>query len=144
MLWWWQIIAEENLYPVFAAFSRFMSGEDRRGTDMSVRKARVSVSRRSRGELAAHCFGNAERALGWIYYAGRFRAVNPVTGPKTEGVAVRLEDMREGRFEVEYWDTAAGRIILKQELTSREGVLTMSPPPFSRDIAFKLRRKSTR
>ena len=54
---------------------------------------------------------------------------------------VQLDGLSNGAYQVEFWGTAEGSLIERQNLTVKDGTVTAKAPPFSRDLAFKLKRR---
>jgi hypothetical protein len=139
MFWWWQLIDEENFYPKFAALSRFMEGEDRRAADMKMTPPELLINDAPTSILASQCLRNKEKALGWIYRQGDFSTTDPLGTPSMTGVTLRLNNMAAGKFNVEFWDTTAGKALTHLSVASKDGILAVGVPDFARDIAFKVR-----
>jgi hypothetical protein len=49
--------------------------------------------------------------------------------------------MSNDLYRVEFWSTAGGVLTNSQDVAVREGTLSVTVPPFSRDIAFKVRKR---
>jgi len=142
LFWWWMLIEERNLYPVFGALSRFMKGEDRR--DPSLRPVDPIFLRHEQtvDTLITACMANGQRALGWVAVAPGFQERDPAGSRREEGLTMVLGGMEPGRFTVELWDTRAGQPLHRVEIESTEGRLTVPWPPMARDFAFKVKRRS--
>jgi len=141
MFWWWQLVDEENFYPIFAGVSRFMEGEDRRGTNLAANTPQLRLDDAPAPGLAVQCLKGKDRAFGWIYRTD-FSAADPNAEPSKTGVTLRLDAMAPGKFVVEFWDTIAGKAVAQLSVRSKDGVLAVAVPAFARDIAFKARSQA--
>ncbi len=56
-----------------------------------------------------------------------------------DNISVSIPDMPEGNYQIEWWDTYKGKIFKKENLSSKERILTLFPPPFIKDIACKIK-----
>lgn len=50
-----------------------------------------------------------------------------------------LRGLPDGNYKVEWWDTRQGKLLSTQTLRSKNQVLPLTPPEFTRDIAAKIR-----
>ena len=56
-----------------------------------------------------------------------------------EGASWKLNGLDPGTYTVEWWDTAAGTVIVRDTLTVTADGATLAFPPFARDLAFKIK-----
>jgi hypothetical protein len=161
MFWWWMIIEEAQLYPRYAAVSRFMKDSDLRDpaarlfttpytppniaaigspdwTANIVKRDGVT----SNADWRIECFGTPTRAQGWIYNMTGFETLDPATSPPDNTLTLRLTGMHNAAYEIEFWDTLQGKPIQTARETARGKVLIVPMPPIVRDVAFKLRELS--
>lgn len=150
MLWWWGLIDEEYLYPMFAALERFMRNEDRRdprsrsvyahvtAPDQKAALALYTGSNDVR-QVAAIALMKPDRALGWVYRDHAFSRINP-NGPATvTNLTLHATLAPDTAFVIEYWDTAEGTPVHRAAFpTDNHGTGTHRLPAFARDIAFKI------
>jgi hypothetical protein len=55
---------------------------------------------------------------------------------------VRIPDLPDGEWSVEWWDTISGEVVSTERLrTGPGGVLALPCPPFTNDIAAKVRAR---
>lgn len=139
LFWWWQLIEEENLYPKYAAVARFMKGEDRRDPEMIAYTPRLLLDNQYTSLIDSQCLKSTARALGWIYQAQGFSALDPMAPPSVSNLVLQLSGMTNTALNVEFWDTIVGRKVRELETTAAQGTLTVDVPPFARDIAFKVK-----
>ena len=139
MFWWWQLIEEENFYPKFEAFSRYMAGEDRRDPELQISVPEIRTRDTMEDGIDIQCLKNKTRAFGWIYVSDNFEETDPAGPQVCTNVTVRLDNMSAGSFEIEYWDTISGKPSSKESAASDNGSLLLKVPPFARDTAFKVK-----
>lgn len=138
MLWWWHLVEEEHYYPIYGGVSRFMQSVDRRDPALKPYALTVAHDEKDAAALAAVALKSPTSALGWLYHTSAFPDIDPASGQPTDGVTIRMEDMRSGFYAVEFWDTHAGQPLHTAHATSDYGELTVPVPPFVRDTAFKI------
>jgi hypothetical protein len=162
MFWWWMIVEEAQLYPRYAAVSRFMKDSDLRNPS-----ARLFTTPYTPSNIAAivsadwmadivtrdgitsnanwriECFGTPERAQGWIYNASGFETLNPATDPPDNTLSIRFSGLDKASYEVEFWDTIKGQPIHTAREKAHGNILVVPIPPTVRDVAFKLRKITT-
>ncbi len=56
------------------------------------------------------------------------------------GASVAVTSLRDGAYEVEWWDTYEGKPTGRQAVACRDGRLTLAVPPLTTDVAYKIRR----
>ena len=141
LFWWWGLIEEENYYPEYLAISRFMKGEDRRDPTLISYNLNLSLPERPGVQVLSHALKNGTRALGWIYDAPAFDTADSDLHPTISNLVARLDGMSNGLYRVEFWGTAGGVMTDHQDIEGKEGALSVTVPPFSRDIAFKVKKR---
>jgi hypothetical protein len=141
LFWWWGLIEEENYYPEFLAISRFMKGEDRRDPTLVPYNPVFSDPGHPDVRIRAFSLKNGTRSLGWIYDAPAFNSSSSDAHPVISNLVARLGGMSNDLYRVEFWSTAGGVLTNSQDVAVREGTLSVTVPPFSRDIAFKVRKR---
>ncbi len=143
MFWWWHLIEEENFYPMYRAVSRFVAGEDRRDSALKPYTPALYDGAYAATNLAVVALKGPARVTGWLYHATDFERVDPRGDAVTRGIVMKLQDMRGGDFEVEFWDTLAGEVRAREQVRADLGQLTIPVPPFARDVAFRVRPRET-
>ena len=139
MLWWWQLIDEENLYPVFAAARRFMRGEDVRDPAAVMCAPRLTRAGGHPGDLSVQCLRGPDWALGWIFSSQQFDRADPRGAALNTNVVMSVSGISNGVYRAEFWDTLAGVPIDTAEVTKDTRDVDVAVPAFARDIAFKLK-----
>ena len=139
MLWWWQLIDEENLYPVFAAARRFIQGEDVRDPEAEICTPRLAREKSPASDLGIQCLRGPNWALGWIYRSKDFHRVDPRGTDRHTNVVMNISGLSNATYRAEFWDTIAGVPIETREVTKDKSAVDVPVPGFARDIAFKLK-----
>ena len=117
-----------------------MRGVDRRDPTMTVVQPGLLIGEAPAEGLAAQCMRSRQRAIGWIYHTVRFGAIDPAGDPTVDALTLRVPDMTDGAYHVEFWDTVVGKPVARVRTAAKSGILAVKVPPFARDIAFKARR----
>jgi hypothetical protein len=136
--WWWDTYVEtRNLYPVFAAASHFMAGEDRRERyGESVQKSYPD------GLEVAGAMDNQGARLyvqrpDWTK-APEMRGDTPLTAAE---VPLELSGVNDGDYHIEFWDAREGVAFSTADATAKEGRLTIQLPAHKSEFALKVNRK---
>ncbi len=168
MLWWWQLIEEENFFPLYGAFARFMEDVDRRDPQLLMlerprpldhtgdittvsnllvkveyaprKNLQITVDGRPDQRLRLEAMLSPRQAVGWIYDAAEFARIAPQAEAVHTAAELQIKALRNGSYKLETWDTRAGRAIEVIDLRVNDGTIKHALPPFTRDIAFKLLR----
>jgi hypothetical protein len=139
--WWWLHVHFDGGYTEFEALHNFMQGEDLRGQNFERNTPYTEADGKPLESLA---FQNAKHGFAWFY--DRTLPFQPVDTPYT-GVKATLNDVEEGTFEIEYWDTHKGTILDRQTVASEANPthdgyhLKISLPVFKGDVAVKFTKK---
>ncbi|MEI6787275.1 MAG: DUF5060 domain-containing protein [bacterium] len=141
LFWWWGLIEEENFYPEFLAVSRFMKGEDRRDPALVSCSPALVMPDQPGVSLLSQSLKSGTRALCWIYDAPAFSTAVYESHPTISNLVARLDGMSNGLYHVEFWETAGGVLTKSQDTEAKAGSLAIPVPPFSRDIALKVRKQ---
>jgi len=137
--WWFDFIDRYNLYNHFKAFSSFMAGEDRRGLDLATRELPVTQAGEPSKDIGCVALLGADRA--WAYlYDTLYAEIMPEDrfARSHSGSVVVLPGLREGSYEVEYWDTFSGSIVEQAKALADADGLQLKVPDFKIDIAMKV------
>jgi hypothetical protein len=130
--WWWPWLHYKDRYSHLKAVVQFMKGEDRRGKGM--KPANIQVT----GGLEAYGLQNKAMADVWVYDP-QVRVTLPRKLSPVNDAVVTLSDLQDGAFNVEFWDTYAGRPTGKKKFTAQNGVLQIPLPTVQADLALKVR-----
>lgn len=170
MHWHWELYIDKyNLYHHCEGIVNFLRGEDLSAMKYYGReKVKVECGRKeikipkvelptpeekAAGVRARHYFADVEvpealalalvspkRALVWVHDQGNVATSNNPTIPLS-GVKITVKGLDNGSVVIEYWDTTIGTIISQEESTVSSGILVVTLPPFSGDLAMKIYRK---
>ncbi len=137
MTWWWQEIHRAGIYQHWSSLSAFLAGTGIAREEM--RPARFEDV--EGGKVRPFGVASGREALVWLldpafdWPAGaKDDRPTPVAGARA--VLAGLED---GRYRVEWWDTAAGKPLGRSGAESRSGRLVLTAPAFEVDIAGRLK-----
>jgi hypothetical protein len=73
------------------------------------------------------------RAASWANTVIEQRAPGEISNATLE-----LENLSEGTYRVGWYDTRSGNKSAEQNVTARQGDLSMAVPPFTRDLACRV------
>lgn len=152
LFWWWHVIEEEELYPVYKAVSRFMAGVDKRDPQMVLVKPQLKISdqpgKPPQPPVEVICSASAEQALGWLWTRRGFEGVRsaPESGTRVSlliyNLVVELSGMiPDAPYSIEIVETITGQTVKRFDLRAKEGKLVFLLPPFERDCAFKVSKR---
>lgn len=133
--WWWNLVDEENLYFHYKALASFTEGEDRRGKDLQQKTVAVEEET---GHLSAIALGNSNTAYVWVYNfltALRIPAEKKLFG----NAQIIVNDMENGKYRIEFWDTYTGKIAGEKISYADNGILKVKLPDIETDIACKIK-----
>jgi hypothetical protein len=154
MYWWWDLLVEPaDLWPQFQGISRFLRDED-----LALLSPMPATATFRAGSAVALALGRSDRALVWLrnrkYNNGEilFQYTMAIsTGEAQEdtfvfepatlrGVVLTLTGLADGEYRVMWFDTMTGESIGEQSASASNGMLSVTAPDFSRDLAAKLAR----
>jgi hypothetical protein len=145
LFWWWQVIEEEDFYPMYKAVSQYMAGEDRR--DPELRAVPVMLVDESGNWVSTDVVGGTllsspRQSFGWLFANfPRFISLDPKGEADIRGLRLRLAGTEGAIYRIEFWDTLAGTVVSRLDVRVRGGIAELAVPPFARDIAFKAKRQ---
>jgi hypothetical protein len=136
MFWWWDQLDRQNAYGHYKPLADFL-------TDVSfsgMRKLNAAVS-----DKQLHLLGYqaSDRAYFWLFnpQAAWSNIVIEKNQPKEiKDTTIEIQGLKPGTYTVEWWHTHEGKIIEKKQVSLTEGPLKVSAPPFTTDIACKIKR----
>ncbi len=137
MLWWTDNIAKKGLWHYFKAFQTFMSGIPVSNGHYKDAEAVTSAS-------ALRAWGQKDltnnRAHLWIDNAPYTwkNVVDGVNVPPVSGT-ITLTGLKDGSYQVEWWDTSTGTVIKTEFIDSAGGSLVLSVADLQSDVACKIR-----
>ncbi|MHC4540332.1 MAG: hypothetical protein ACYS74_11190, partial [Planctomycetota bacterium] len=85
------------------------------------------------GETCAYLWAFDTQATWWN------RVINKKGPTPIGGATIEIRGLRPGNYRLEWWDTNEGRIIRTEQISTLQGPLRITAPPFSGDIACKIK-----
>ncbi|MGD2279058.1 MAG: DUF5060 domain-containing protein [Candidatus Omnitrophota bacterium] len=61
--------------------------------------------------------------------------------PEIKGASFSAEDVEDGVYKVEWWDTFQGKVVSRENVSTKRGTLSINLPDFTKDIACKARKR---
>jgi hypothetical protein len=146
MYWWWHNYIEPyDLYRHYTAVAKFV-----RGVDFPAHAWKAVTLSRPNLPPTLNVYGMAaeDRALVWIHDPLAFRIANGkgVRGPSQSGASANVVGLGEGRYAIEWVDTATGEVVRKDRRDVRPmrhfgyGI-ELKIPDFWGDIAARIVRE---
>ncbi len=142
LFWWWQLIEEQNLYPMYRAVSRFMEDVDRRDPALQPRVVQLAFDGADpvpAGQAGGMCLASPRLVLGWVFLRPCFQRNGAPLEQPLENLTVTVPECADGIYRVEYWDTQTGTIIQRNDVRAANDRLILDLPPLRQDVAFKIR-----
>ncbi|NKB69711.1 MAG: DUF5060 domain-containing protein [Candidatus Latescibacteria bacterium] len=135
-IWWWDnYIEPQDLYYHFTGLARFMDQVDLAGSQFVPRQLHTNSE-----QLRGFALQGEDQTLGWLQQrAYNWRAVGEEGPPASlaEGVVQLAGMARDGLYDIEWWDTASGTVVARQEGEAIDGILGLEAPSLEWDLAFK-------
>ncbi|MFH1716639.1 MAG: hypothetical protein ABIF19_04760 [Planctomycetota bacterium] len=136
MFWWWDQLDRQDAYGHYRPLSAFLADVSFAGLEKLKATAdndQVRLLGYQGNECACFWVSNAQ-ATWWNQVVEKEK-------PKViEGATIEIQDLEDGNYSIEWWDTYEGRSIRTEKVSCTQGRLHAIIPPFSRDIACKIRR----
>jgi hypothetical protein len=136
MFWWWDQLDRQDAYSHYKPLADFF-------TDVSfagLQELKANVSDKQLRLLGCQA---SDRAYFWLFnpkaaWSNIIIEKNQPT--EIKNTTISIKDLQPGNYNIEWWNTHDGSIIHKQQISPKEATLTVSVPPFTRDIACKIKR----
>jgi len=143
MFWWWDQLDRQDAYGHYRPLAAFLADVSFAG----LQQTRATVSSlgvlKDNEQLRLLGYQGNDRAYVWLFnpQATWWNLVIEKQQPtEIKGTTIEIQGLQSGDYRVEWWHTYEGKIIEKERVSFMEGALRVSVPPFSRDIACKIRR----
>ncbi len=153
--WWWNFVDGYDLYPHFRALAAFLHGDDRRGRPWVSRRARLFFPEaqgtndfRIRQGLT---FGGEDALQAYVFCkeANRLHKAQPARGfddpafPLSgQGWMEAPEELADGVYNIEYWNTFEGSVLGTEFVEIRSGQRRLPIPSHRVDLALKVKRQT--
>ena len=137
MFWWWEHLDLHNAYRHYRPLSAYLS-------DVSLAGLRQATAESADQRLQILGYQGEDCTYLWLFNknATWWNLVAENRPPdEVEAEIFAIEGLATGMYAIEWWDTHEGNTFRTDEVTSRQGVLDVTPPPFKRDVACKIRRR---
>ncbi|MHC4584543.1 MAG: DUF5060 domain-containing protein [Planctomycetota bacterium] len=134
--WWWDQLDRQDAYGHYRPLAEFLGDIAFAGLE----KVKAISSRKQ-----LHILGYQGKRCAYIWLFNRQATwwnivVDKQKPSEIKGATINIQSLEPGNYLVEWWDTQDGRIIKKDRISLRSGFFSFLAPPFSRDIACKIRR----
>jgi hypothetical protein len=148
MFWWWDQLDRQNAYGHYRPLAKFLAPRLHGG---ELAPAEAGVSFAGLHELKAAASDQCLRLLGyqgedcayiWVFDTQATwwnRVVDKKQPTPIEGAAIEIQGLAPGNYRIQWWDTHTGDIIRTEQLSVTQDPLRITIPPFSGDIACKIR-----
>ncbi len=136
MFWWWDQLDRQDAYHHYQPLSTFL-------TDVSFAGLQQLRAKISPEEIRLLGYQGNDRAYVWLFnpQAAWWNLVVEKQQPgEIKDARIEIEGLRPGKYCVEWWHTYEGKVIGNEQVALSEGPLHIAVPPFSRDIACKIRQ----
>ncbi len=137
MNWWWDsYVAKYDLWKLYKPFADAVARVDWLKSPM-----KTAEITEMQGNVAASGVIGDHAGLFWLRQQGYNWKDWKGTEPPTLPMALEIHEVKDGKWSVTWWDTAKGKEISQEEVSSNRGTLFLKVPSFSSDIALLLSRK---
>ncbi|UCD49542.1 MAG: DUF5060 domain-containing protein [Phycisphaerales bacterium] len=137
LLWWWEQLDIQQAYRHYRPLAAYL-------TDVSFTGLRPADISSSDDHLTVLGFQGNDSAYLWFFNenATWWKLVAEKRQPETiGGAAVEIRGLLPSSYDVQWWDTDKGKTQRIDEITTDDGVLHLTVPSFSHDIACKIRTR---
>ena len=139
LYWFQKNLWENRLHWQARGYRNFMDG-------VPLNNGRYADARAVASSPRLRVLGQADRQAGqahlWIQNVDHtWRKVVDGVQPQAVGGSVRLPDMPAGTYQVEWWDTEAGRVLTAGTASGGPELTLTLPQGVATDIAVKVRRQ---
>ena len=139
MLWWFEWVDQGDRYQPYRALSRFIAGEDLRGS--SAHAVDLNPQPGSAG-LWGQAWSRPGRMLGYLVDRAWQEGWGAVVHAPDSVTVTIGNAVAPGHLTVEWWDADTGVRLVKQTINHPGGALRLQTPGFQRHLAFKLWREN--
>ena len=136
MFWWWDQFDRQDAYSHYKPLADFLA-------DVSFASLRELKADASNKQLRLLGCQTNYRAYFWLFnpQAAWTNIVIEKNQPtEIKNTTISIRGLQPGTYNIEWWNTHDGSIIIKQQVSLKAGPLKIPVPPFTRDIACKIRR----
>ncbi len=134
MFWWWELLDQQDAYRHYKPLATFLA--DFRPAGLKETTATTSESRLRivgrQGETCAYLWLFDRQATWWNLVVEKQQLSS------IDSVTVTLDGLKPGRYTVLWWDTQKGVPASSQFISIDDRPLSLTAPPFNRDLACKI------
>jgi hypothetical protein len=135
--WWWDRLDKRNVYPLYRPLADFVAG-----IPWTTAKLQTTSAAVSDGRLRVVGLQGPQRAYVWLFdqYHASWDSVviRQQIPPEVRGVWLALRDLQPNTYRIQWWDTWHGKVLHEANAPAVGGVLRLTAPSFSRDVACKI------
>jgi hypothetical protein len=142
MFWWWDQLDRQNAYHHYKPLASFMNEVCFAGLGELKATAPALGILTDNKQLRLLGYQGSDRSYLWIFnpQATWWNLVVDKAKPtEIKNAAVEIHGLQPGDYSVEWWHTHEGKTISERRASSTGDSLRIEVPPFSRDIACKIR-----
>jgi len=139
MSWWWQDIHRAGIYHHWSALASFLEGTAVATAEMKP----LDIDVQGEKKVIPLAVSTGREALLWLLDPAHSwpEGGKDPDPPRISGVKVSAAGFAGETCDVEWWDTLRGKPVHREQCPIREGKILLSPPPFSVDIAARIRAR---
>ena len=138
LFWWWDQLDRQDAYGHYQPLAAFLADVRLAGLE-KLNATSSNEQIRLLGYQGNNC------AYIWVFnrQATWWSSVIEKQEPKEiRDAKISIHNLEAGNYRVEWWHTREGKIIDQSQVAPAEGALQIVVPPFSRDIACKIRQQT--
>lgn len=134
MFWWWELLDQQNAYRHYKPLAGFLS---------DIRPAGLQPTIAATSEPRLRILGQQSEDCGYLWLVNRqatwWNLVVEKREPDLiESAVVTLEGLKPGHYVATWWDTQEGAPVGRRTVSTDDGRLHLTAPPFTRDLACKI------
>ena len=135
MFWWWDQLDRQDIFSHYKPLADFLADVSFAG--LHTLNADVSDNQ-------CHLLGcqSNNRAYLWLFNpqaAWSNIVIEKNLPTEIKDLTISIRDLQPGTYNIEWWNTHDGSVIHKRQVPLREGPLKITAPPFTSDIACKIK-----
>ena len=135
MFWWWDQLDRQDAYRHYRPLAVFLI--DVSFVGLQPLKATASSDRVQllgcQADNVAYFWAFDRQATWWNRVVDK-KQLTPISG-----ATIKVQGLRPGDYRIEWWDTREGRTLRTEQSSCAQETLQIQVPPFSADIACKIR-----
>ncbi len=142
LFWWWQVIEEQNLYPMYTAVARYMEQVDRRDPELQPVRMLLAFNEHTPvapTEVDHLASASPAQALVWVFIRPCFSQPDGPLEKPLENLTLTWQGCSNALYRAAFHETTRGTILLQQERRAANQRVTFSIPPIDRDVAVRIK-----